>query len=280
MFFVARWNGSSWEDLTACCLASRVGSQGAHEAIVANDTLFVGGALLAEGGTYTNSVFQLVDNNYIFLGGFNRSIQSMAMHNAELYVSGQFTRVNGTAITNLAKWNGSSWSAVASTLNSLVSAVAVHNSQLVVAGGFTQSTTVTNLNGIARLGATDWEPLGSGLWHSPPAGARGSDLLSVGDDLYVVGIFSKAGAVDALNFARWNEEMDFYTRDEIKIENVTVESTGELRLTISAPPTLSVVIETTTNFDSWTEVASGTGTFERSISMTGGAAFFRARSSQ
>ena len=118
IFFVARWNGSAWEDIGACCLASLINSQAAHEAIAANDSLYVGGVLLGDGGIYTNSVYQLVGQNYIFLGGFNRSISSLAYHNGELYVSGQFTRVNGTqTITNLAKWNGSSWTSVASPLN-------------------------------------------------------------------------------------------------------------------------------------------------------------------
>jgi trimeric autotransporter adhesin len=277
MFFVARWNGNSWEDLNACCLASRIGSQGAHEAIVADDTLYVGGALLGDGGTYTNSVFQLAQDSYVFLGGFNRAIQSMAVHNSELYVSGQFTRVNGQAITNLAKWNGSSWSAVASTLNSGVSAIAVHNDQLIIAGGFTQSTTVSNLNGIARLGASDWEPMGSGLWFSPPAGARGSDLLSAGDDLYIVGIFNRAGAVDSLNISRWNEQIDFYSSSEIRIQNVSLTTSAELSIVIDASPNTTVIIESTTDFTSWTEVTRGTGAFEATVPVNTGAAFFRAR---
>lgn len=279
ILFVARWNGSAWENLEAFGLGSLIGSQGAHEAIVANDTLYVGGILLADGGSYSNSVFRLVGDSYEFLGGFNRLLSSMAVYNNELYVSGQFTRVNRTlTITNIAKWDGASWSAVASTMNDQVNGLAVHKGRLHVTGRFDQSTTVSNLNGIARLGDSDWEPLGAGLWASPPAGANGAELFSNGDDFWIGGIFSKAGAVDSLNFARWNDQIDFYATSATEITVTTVTLIGDqLTLSISATSPVPIIIEATTDFASWSEVTSGTGSFQETVSTVGTARYFRAR---
>ncbi len=41
----------------------------------------------------------------------------MAVYNVELYVTGGFDSAGGIAVNNIAKWNGSSWSAVGTGLN-------------------------------------------------------------------------------------------------------------------------------------------------------------------
>jgi hypothetical protein len=54
-----------------------------------------------------------------------------------LYAGGDFTTAAGVAATNIAQWNGTSWSALGSGMNNTVSALAVSASALYAGGAFT-----------------------------------------------------------------------------------------------------------------------------------------------
>jgi hypothetical protein len=61
---------------------------------------------------------------------------ALAVSGSDLYAVGGFTRAGGAAATNIAKWNGSSWSALGSGLNVGAVALAVSGSDLYAGGGF------------------------------------------------------------------------------------------------------------------------------------------------
>ncbi len=73
-----------------------------------------------------------------------------------LYAGGNFTTAGGVAANHIAKWNGTSWSALGSGMNSTVYALAVDASGNLYAGGdFTTAGGVTATilpNGTARAG--------------------------------------------------------------------------------------------------------------------------------
>ena len=73
-----------------------------------------------------------------------------------LYIGGTFAVEGDTPVTNIAKWNGSSWSALGSGITGTVSALAVSGSDLYVGGNFTAE------GGIAATNRAD-EP---GIRHS------------------------------------------------------------------------------------------------------------------
>src|SRR6185436_19755813 len=56
-----------------------------------------------------------------------------------LYVGGYFTTVGNVFATNIAKWNGSSWSALGFGVSSVVRALAVSGGDLYVGGRFTSA---------------------------------------------------------------------------------------------------------------------------------------------
>src|SRR5206468_9775503 len=56
---------------------------------------------------------------------------------SDLYVGGGFTTAGGTPAKHIAKWNGSSWTALGSGVNDWVSALAVSGSDLYAGGAFT-----------------------------------------------------------------------------------------------------------------------------------------------
>src|SRR5262249_31012347 len=60
-------------------------------------------------------------------------IGSLALMGSDLYVGGRFTNAGGVTVNNVAKWNGSAWSAVGG-LNGHVSALAVIGTNLYASG--------------------------------------------------------------------------------------------------------------------------------------------------
>ncbi|MGH7869616.1 MAG: hypothetical protein ACREP9_18810, partial [Candidatus Dormibacteraceae bacterium] len=63
-------------------------------------------------------------------------VYALAVSGSDLYVGGIFTTAGGIAATNIAKWDGSSWSALGSGANNAVDALAVSDSDLYAGGYF------------------------------------------------------------------------------------------------------------------------------------------------
>ena len=61
----------------------------------------------------------------------------MAVSGSDLYVGGWFTNAGGISANHIAKWNGSSWTALGSGMNDTVSKLAVLGSDLYAGGWFT-----------------------------------------------------------------------------------------------------------------------------------------------
>src|ERR1051325_1066319 len=85
---------------------------------------------LGIGSSFTLAAATFSDANWTSLGGLpgaNTIVRAAA--------GGDFTTAGGSTATYIAKWNGSSWSALGSGMNSNVTALAVSGSEL-YAGGF------------------------------------------------------------------------------------------------------------------------------------------------
>ena len=70
-------------------------------------------------------------------GLFTTSVYALAVSGSDVYAGGYFTSAGGSTATNIAKWNGSSWSALGSGLNSYVLALAESGNDVYAGGGFT-----------------------------------------------------------------------------------------------------------------------------------------------
>jgi len=101
----------------------------------------------------------------------------LAASGSDLYVGGGFTNAGGIAVTNIAKWNGSSWSALGLGVDAGVSALAVSGSDLYVGG-----------TDVAKWDGSNWSALGSGV-----NGGVVHALAVSENDLYVGGTFTTAG---------------------------------------------------------------------------------------
>jgi hypothetical protein len=137
----------------------------------------------------------------------NNPVNALAtLPNGDLVAGGSFTTAGGVSANRIARWNGTSWSALGSGLgsgvNDWVRALAtMPNGDLVAGGGFTTAGGVS-ANRIVRWNGTSWSALGSGITGvlGPFVGALA--VLPNGD-LVAGGYFATAGG-SAYGIARWN----------------------------------------------------------------------------
>ncbi len=203
--YVARYNPTT-NNWSALGSGSSNGVSGIVSALVVlGNDLYVGGSFGQAGGMSANNVarFNPAANTWSVLGtgssnGVNNQVSAMAVDGqGNLYVGGGFSSAGGVSANRVARYNPTtnSWSALgtgAGGVNGNVSALAVLGSDLYVGGNFTQAGGV-NANSVARYNPTmnSWSALGTGA-----GGVDGdiSALAVVGNDLYVVGNFSRANA--------------------------------------------------------------------------------------
>jgi hypothetical protein len=100
-------------------------------------------------------------------------------------------------VNHIAKWDGSSWSALGSGTDEWVFAVAVTGTDVYMAGSFTMVGGVP-AGGIAKWDGSNWSALGSST------SGFGYAIALSGNDVYVGGSFTTAGGVTANNIAKWD----------------------------------------------------------------------------
>ncbi|HSU53578.1 MAG TPA: hypothetical protein VLT36_05935 [Candidatus Dormibacteraeota bacterium] len=130
-------------------------------------------------------------------------VSALAVSGSNLYAGGWFMTAGGNSANNVAKWNGSSWSALGSGIgsgfygdSSKVSALAVAGNALYAGGNFTAAGG-NPANYIAKWDGTSWTNLSSGV------GGYVYALAVAGSNLYVGGQFMTAGGIAATNIAKW-----------------------------------------------------------------------------
>jgi trimeric autotransporter adhesin len=160
---VARWNGTSWEDLGGGFLPSYG---------VPYHLLAYGGDLVAigemkttyNGNTPVNGIARWDGVAWQPFGsGFDgpspgRPRQGV-VHGSDLVVTGDFSEVGGVAAANIARWDGSAWSALGSGLDGDGYTVTVFEDDVIVGGFFTQAGGVAAA-GIARWDGSSWSAMG------------------------------------------------------------------------------------------------------------------------
>jgi hypothetical protein len=139
--------------------------------------------------------------------GTDGHVYAMAVDaNGHVYVGGDF-RVAGTVAANhIAKWDGSTWSALGSGVDGEVRALATIGTDVYVGGTFATAGGVT-VNNIAKWDGSEWSHLGSGVEGPVPSRNDASHVMALtvmGTDLYAGGSFTTAGGMPAANIARWD----------------------------------------------------------------------------
>ncbi|MFO0277311.1 MAG: WD40 repeat domain-containing protein, partial [Planctomycetota bacterium] len=168
----------------------------------------VGGSFTQAGGSPANSIARWNGEAWSSLCNgidqplpFGGNVQALAvLPNGDLIAAGGFPGASGVAASNIARWNGATWSPLGTGCNSPVRCLAVApNGDLFATGSFTLAGGVA-CAGIARWNGTAWSALGSGL------GLFGGQALAAlpNGDIVVGGSFLTAGGGTVNRVARWN----------------------------------------------------------------------------
>ena len=215
---IATWDGSSWSGLGG---GSGNGmNDSVHDLTVFDDgsgpALYAGGQFTTAGGVNANRIAKWDGSTWSPLGSgmgelhdFN-AVSALTVFDdgfgPALYAGGDFTIAGGVEANNIAKWDGSTWSALGSGLGrGRVVALTVFDDgsgpALYVGGDFRTAGGVT-VDNIAKWNGTAWSALGIGMSSRVQA-------LTVFDDgsgpaLYAGGNFTIAGGVSAAHIAKWD----------------------------------------------------------------------------
>lgn len=134
-----------------------------------------------------------------------------------IYVGGAFSVAGCETTSNIARWDGSSWSPLGTGVNGTVRALTVFDDgsgagpQLYAGGDFTTAGG-TAASRIARWDGSAWSPVGSGvagctgLYCKPSVQAFAvlDDGVAAGPVLYAAGMFTSAGGVASNYVAQWD----------------------------------------------------------------------------
>jgi hypothetical protein len=199
---VAEWDGTAWKAVAS-------GMNDWVKALAVSGTnLYAGGSFTTAGGLPANNITIWDGNAWSALAGgmagpvtgFKSAVLALTVSGTNLYAGGNFTTAGGVTVNSIARWDGSTWSALGSGVagkNGAVYALAVSGNVLYAGGSFITAGGV-EANGIARWDGKAWSTLGSGVNGDVRA------LAVSGTDLYAGGCFTTVGGVVATNVARWN----------------------------------------------------------------------------
>ena len=196
-----RWDGSNWVQVGADLTGPQYPK--VFALAYANDHLYVGGAFTAAGSITAMRAadLNLTNNTWSALfggpggNGLDGDVNTIVISGTDMYVGGEFTRAGPIAANYIAKWNGSSWSALGAGVDFHVLALALQGNTLYVGGRFTSAGGNT-AHYIAQwdTGVQTWSPINSG-------GKEGvtdwvSALAITGTKMYVGGYFDRVGWPD------------------------------------------------------------------------------------
>jgi hypothetical protein len=115
-----------------------------HAAVAdASGNLYIGGDFTEVGSAVASHIAKWDGSSWSGLGSGIEAVPgeypilALAVSGSDLFACGNFTTAGGTAANNIAKWDGSSWSALGSGVNGTVAALAVSGSNLYAGGHFT-----------------------------------------------------------------------------------------------------------------------------------------------
>ncbi len=178
----------------------------AYGIAVIGKNLYTAGNFTAAGNTKANAVAGFDGTNWFQLNsgllGGPVAICCVSDNN-NLYVGGIFTNADDPSAIDTARWDGTNWSGIG--IQGVTFAVKRNGANLYFAGSFNSAGGVAATN-IARWDGTNWFALGPGV--SGPnvfPNTPGLDCVALqGNNVYVGGYFSYAGALSMTNVGYWD----------------------------------------------------------------------------
>lgn len=229
---IAKWDGTTWSTLGGG-LGQTIFDTAWAIAVFDDGTgpaLYVGGVFQTVGGVTVNNIARWDGTAWLPVGGGVTSTGFIVprIHVLEvfddgtgpaLYAGGQFESAGGVTVNNIAKWDGSTWSALGSGMTLPNTSIpGVHalkvfddgSGSALYAGGSFPTAGGVPASAIARWDGTAWSSVGGSMSSSIFPSGHLVYALEVFDDgtgpaLFAGGNwFNFAGGVQANRIAKWN----------------------------------------------------------------------------
>lgn len=199
---ISRWNGTEWSPVVSAGSGGGVGGR-VRAVLDAGNKIYVGGDFTVAGGVVANRIacWSKATRTWSALGtGMKGSpmglaapstVRALAMVGNNLYAGGNFIRAGGVLCWNIARWNGTAWSAMNGGLFESVNTMLVSGTDLYVGGSFANS----DRNKVARWTGSAWVDIGlkgqfalaevnslcmyGGALHASVAGLQGNGAFGV-----------------------------------------------------------------------------------------------------
>ena len=166
---IAIWDGTNWMAAGGKTSKGMTHFIGDVQSLLFDGTnLYAGGLFTEAGSNVVDGIAQWDGTNWSSLGTVttglfpttgSTQVKALARAGSVLYAGGNFTNINGATALNVAQWNGSAWSPMASGLNGSVFTLAMHKGVL-YAGGYSpvmereRHRFTVSPNGMAATGRT------------------------------------------------------------------------------------------------------------------------------
>jgi hypothetical protein len=210
--WIAKWNSSAWSFLGSGIGGFYFFAPYVSALAVSGTNLYAGGSFSTVGGVTANSIAKWDGSAWSALGsGMNAAgypgwfprVYALAVSGTNLYAGGSFSSAGGVPAYNIAKWDGSAWSALGSGITDgtspcYVFALAVSGTNLYAGGEDFTTAGGMPVNYIAKWDGSSWSALGSSVEMFVGA------LAVSGTNLYVGGALITAGGVPVNNIAKWD----------------------------------------------------------------------------
>ena len=144
-------------------------------------------------------------------GALNGHVRAIAVSGTDLYVGGAFFQPLGITNGNyIAKWNGSSWSALGQGLDNRVNAILIDGPNVIVGGHFQNAGGDAQADYLAVWDGSNWSDIDNATTGDGALSGEVYALAKDGSNLYVGGVFYNAPAVGDVvgnpgdNIMRWD----------------------------------------------------------------------------
>lgn len=157
----------------------------------------------------SGSIYLKQSQNIVNPGGFsalnlgfaNGTINAIAVYYGEIYVGGSFTTSGFSPADRLAKWDGSSWVNLGSSINGTVETLKVYDGYLYIGGQFTNGGGVSGADRLVKYDSVNFSLVGlSGQFNN-----NVYVLEEYAGDLYIGGQFTNGGGVSGADrLVKWD----------------------------------------------------------------------------
>jgi hypothetical protein len=201
------------------------------------------------------------------VNGIAGSVSAIAVDGAgNVYAGGWFKVAGNTFVNNIAKWDGSTWSALGSGTNDGVNSIAISGNDVYIGGVFTEVGGIA-ANYVAKWNGSSWSPVGSGPDHAV------IDLKISGANIYVGGASvvlgeSSVGHVSVWNGTAWSAMGPAlgYSVSSIEISGSDIYAGGGI-YSVGGVPANQIV---KWNGSGWSNVGSGFNGYFVDLDVSGG----------